>query len=68
MPRPASPPPRLLSAAAKAAQDGWRVTMRWKDDPPITVAVDEGGENRAPLPKGGGDDEWEERARKIRSS
>ncbi len=46
MARPASPPPRLLSAAAKAAQDGWRVTMRWKDDPPITVAVDEGGADK----------------------
>ncbi len=43
MPRPASPPPRLLSAAAKAAQDGWTVRIWREGQPPITVAVDEGG-------------------------
>lgn len=59
MPRPASPPPRLLSAAAKAAQDGWTVTISRPGQTPVTVKVDEGGENRAPLPKGGGDDEWD---------
>ncbi len=59
MPRPASPPPRLLSAAAKAAQDGWTVRIWREGQPPSTVAVDEGGENRTPLPKGGGDDEWD---------
>jgi hypothetical protein len=46
MPRPASPPPRLLSAAAKAAQDGWTVRIWREGQPPITVAVDEGGADK----------------------
>lgn len=43
MPRPASPPPRLLSAAVRAAQDGWTVTISRPGQTPVTVKVDEGG-------------------------
>ncbi len=46
MPRPASPPPRLLSAAAKAAQDGWTVTISRPGQTPVTVKVDEGGADK----------------------